>query len=184
MSEMQKITRDAREAMTKAVENFRREISTVRTGKATTSLLDTVRVEAWGQMTPLNQLASVSAPEARLLVVQPWDRTQIAAIEKGIKAADLGLNPANDGTIIRIPIPPLNEERRRELVKLVKKFAEEGKIAVRHARTDAITRAKKVEHVSDDEKRHEEKEIQKLHDDFIGQIDAMVKAREADIMEV
>lgn len=184
MNTLPDLTKHARELMHKAVENTKRELATIRSGKATTSLLDTVRVEAYGQHLPLNQVASVSAPEPRLLTVQPWDRTLIGAIEKAIQTSDLGLNPANDGAMIRIPLPPLTEERRKELVKVVHKLAEEGRIAVRHARTDAIAKAKKLEHVSEDDRRRAEKEVQKLHDDAMKQIDAIVKAKEHEIMEV
>src|SRR2546421_7362223 len=126
----------ARQAMDKAVEAVKREFSTVRTGKATTALLDLVRVDAYGSEMPLNQVASVAAPEPKLLTIQPWDKTLRNAGEKAILAADLGLTPSNDGNLIRIPLPPLNEERRRELVKVVHKSAEESRVAVRHARTD------------------------------------------------
>jgi ribosome recycling factor len=174
----------AKDHMHKAVENTKRELATIRTGKATTGLLDTVRVEAYGNMMPLNQVASVAAPEPRLLTVQPWDKSLIVPIEKGIAASNLGLNPAHDGVIIRIPIPALTEERRKELVKVVHKLAEEGKVAIRHARTEAISKAKKAEHVSEDEKKKAEKDVQKLHDDAIKQIDGLVKGKEQEIMEV
>jgi len=174
----------ARQAMDKAVEAVKREFATVRTGKATTALLDLVRVDAYGSEMPLNQVASVAAPEPKLLTIQPWDKTLLKAIEKAILTSDLGLTPANDGAVIRISIPALTEERRRELVKVVHKFAEESRVAVRHARTDAISRIKKTEHVSDDEKKHAEKEVQKLHDDHLKLVDAAVKAKEAEIMEV
>ncbi len=184
MNELADIKKNAKESMRKAIDNTKRELAGIRSGKATTSLLDTIRVEAYGQQMPLTQVASVSAPEPRLLTVQPWDRGLIQPIEKAIQASELGLNPANDGTILRIPLPPLTEERRKELVKVVRKLAEEGRIAIRHGRTDGISKAKKVEHVSDDEKHHAEKEIQKLHDDAIANIDAIVKAKEEEIMEV
>lgn len=177
-------TKEAKIAMRKAVENTKRELATIRSGKATTSLLDMVRVDAYGQMMPLNQVGSVAAPEPRMLTVQPWDKGLTGAIEKAIQSADLGLNPSNDGTIIRIPLPPLTEERRKELVKIVRKLAEEGKIAVRHGRTESISRIKKEEHVSDDDKRHSEKDVQKLHDEAIEQLDELVKAKEVEIMEV
>jgi len=177
-------TRHARQMMDKAVEAVKRELSTVRTGKATTALLDLVRVDAYGTEMPLTQVASVAAPEPRLLTIQPWDKGLVKAIEKAILASDLGLTPANDGTVIRVPLPPLNEERRRELVKVVHRFAEEGKVAVRHARTEAIARIKKTEHVSEDEKKHAEKDLQKLHDDHIRMVDEAVKTKEAEIMEV
>ena len=177
-------SKHARQAMDKAVEAVRREFSTVRTGKATTSLLDLVRVEAYGNDMPLNQVANVAAPEPKLLTVQPWDKGLLKAVEKAILASDLGLTPSNDGNLIRIPLPPLNEERRKELVKVVHKFAEESRVAVRHARTEAISKIKKTEHVSDDDKKHAEKEIQKLHDDHLKLVEEAVKAKEVEIMEV
>lgn len=184
MTTLPDLTQHARDSMHKAVENTKRELATIRSGKATTSLLDTVRVEAYGQELPLNQMASVSAPEPRLLTVQPWDRTLIGAIEKAIQTSDLGLNPANDGVLIRIPLPLLTEERRKELVKVVHKLAEEGRIGIRHARTDTMAKMKKLDHVSEDDKRRSEKEVQKLHDDAMKQVDAIVKAKEHEIMEV
>lgn len=184
MSTLAEIIQQAREHMRKAVENTRRELATIRTGKATTSLLDTVKVEAYGQHLPLNQVASVAAPEPRLLTVQPWDRSLIGAVEKAIRASDLGLNPTNDGTIIRIPLPPLTEERRRELVKVVHKLTEEGRIAVRHARSDALSKIKKLEHVSEDDKRRHEKEVQKLHDEAMEQLETIMKAKEREVLEV
>lgn len=176
--------KQARQSMGKAVESVKREFSTVRTGKATTSLLDLVKVEAYGNLMPLNQVASVSAPEPKLLTVQPWDKALLKAVEKGILASELGLTPANDGNVIRIPLPALTEDRRRELVKVINKFAEEGRVAVRHARTEFISKAKKAEHVSEDEKKHAEKDAQKAHDEHMKQIDEAVKAKEAEIMEV
>ena len=176
--------KQAKQAMDKAVEAVKREFATVRTGKATTALLDLVRVEAYGSEMPINQVASVATPEPKLLTVQPWDKSLLKAVEKAILASDLGLTPSNDGNIIRIPLPPLTEERRRELVKVVHKFAEEGRVAVRHARTEAITRIKKTEHVSDDEKKHTEKDVQKLHDEHLKLVDEAVKTKEAEIMEV
>ena len=176
--------KQAKQSMDKAVEAVKREFATVRTGKATTALLDLVRVEAYGNEMPINQVASVAAPEPKLLTVQPWDKSLLKAVEKAILASDLGLTPSNDGNIIRIPLPPLNEERRRELVKVVHKFAEEGRVAVRHARTEAISRIKKTEHVSDDEKKHTEKDVQKLHDEHLKLVDEAVKTKEAEIMEV
>lgn len=174
----------AKEAMHKALENTKRELATIRSGKATTSLLDTVRVDAYGQQLPLNQVASIATPEARLITVQPWDRSLIGAVEKALQTSDLGLNPSNDGTLIRVPLPALTEERRKELVKVVHKLAEEGRIAIRHARTESLAAVKKLEHVSDDEKRRTDKDIQKAHDDAIKGVDALVKGKEQEIMEV
>ena len=174
----------ARELMHKAVEAVKREFATVRTGRAATALLDLVRVEAYGSTVPLTQVAGVAAPEPKLLTVQPWDRSLLKAVEKAILASDLGLTPSTDGQIIRIPLPPLTAERRKELVKVVHKFAEEGRVAVRHARTDGLSKIKKTEHVSDDEKKHAEKDLQKLHDDHMKQIEDVLKAKEAEILEV
>jgi len=176
--------KQAKQLMDKAVEAVKREFATVRTGKATTALLDLVRVEAYGSQMPLTQVASVAAPEPKLLTVQPWDKSLVKAVEKAILTSDLGLTPSSDGTIIRIPIPPLTEERRRELVKLVHKFAEEGRVAVRHGRTEGINKIKKAEHVSEDEKKHAEKDLQKVHDEHMKQIDEVLKAKEAEILEV
>jgi len=176
--------KQAKHSMDKAVDAVKREFSTVRTGKATTALLDLVRVEAYGSEMPLNQVASVAAPEPKLLTVQPWDKALLKAVEKAILASDLGLTPSNDGNLIRIPLPPLTEERRRELVKVVHKFAEEGRVAIRHARTEAISRIKKTEHVSEDDKKHAEKDVQKVHDDHLKLVEETVKAKEAEIMEV
>jgi len=176
--------KQAKQLMDKAVEAVKREFSTVRTGKATTALLDLVRVEAYGNEMPLNQVASVSTPEPKLLTVQPWDKSLLKAIEKAILASDLGLTPSNDGNLIRIPVPALTEERRKELVKVVHKLAEEGRVSIRHARSEAINKIKKTEHVSDDEKKHAEKDAQKLHDERMKAIDEVVKAKEAEIMEV
>jgi ribosome recycling factor len=177
-------TKQVKVHMAKSVDAVRREFATVRTGKATTALLDLVRVDAYGSDTPLNQVASVSAPEPRLLTVQPWDPGLLKAVEKAIQASDLGLTPSNDGHLIRIPVPPLTEERRKELVKVAHRFAEEGRVAVRHARTEGIGKTKKTEHVSEDEIKHAEKDIQKLHDDAIKQIEDILKAKEAEILEV
>ncbi len=184
MSTLPEIMKEAKVAMGKAIENTRRELATIRSGKATISLLDTVKVDAYGQQTPLNQVASIAAPESRLLTVQPWDKGLMGAVEKAIQSSDLGLNPSNDGTIVRIPLPLLTEERRKELVKVVHKLAEECRIAVRHGRTDAISTIKKVEHVSDDDKHHSEKDVQKLHDEAIGRLEELVKAKEVEVMEV
>ncbi|HEU4588853.1 MAG TPA: ribosome recycling factor [Gemmatimonadales bacterium] len=184
MSTIPELSKHAREAMQKAVENTKRELTGIRSGKATTSLLDTVRVEAYGSHVPLNQVGLVSAPEPRLLTVQPFDKSLTAAVEKAIRESDLGLNPSTQGNLIRVPLPPLSQERRKELVKVVHKMAEEGRIAVRHARTDALNKLKKVEHVSEDDKTRAEKDIQKLHDEYIKQIDQVIHAKEAEIMEV
>ena len=184
MSTIPELTKHAREAMHKAVESTKRELTTIRSGKATTSLLDLVRVEAYGSQVPLNQVGLVSAPEPRLLTVQPFDKSLAPAIEKAIREADLGLNPSAQSGTIRVPLPPLSEERRKELVKVVHKLAEEGRIAVRHARTDIMSRLKKLEHISADDEKRAEKDVQKLHDEHIKQIDGVIRAKEAEIMEV
>jgi len=184
MSSIPQIVKDGRTAMDKAVENSRREFSSIRSGKASASLLDTVRVDAYGQQMPISQVASVAAPEPRLITVTPWDKGLAQAIEKAIRDSDLGLNPANQGGVIRVPLPALNEERRRELVKVVHKLAEEGRIAVRHARTHARDAVKKLDKVSEDDKKLAERDLQKLHDDHIAKIDELVKVKEAEIMEV
>ena len=176
--------KQAKQLMDKAVEAVKREFTTVRTGKATTALLDLVRVEAYGNEMPLTQVANVAAPEPKLLTVQPWDKSLMKAVEKGILASDLGLTPSNDGNIIRIPVPPLTEERRKELVKVIHRFAEEGRVAIRHARTETMNKIKKTEHVSSDDQKHAEKEVQKQHDDHLKSVDTAVKAKEAEIMEV
>jgi ribosome recycling factor len=184
MSTIPELTKHGRELMHKAVENTKREFSGIRSGKATTSLLDIVRVDAYGSSVPLNQVAMVAAPEPRLLTVQPFDKSLSSAIEKAIREADLGLNPSSQGNLVRVPLPALSEERRKELVKVVHKLAEEGRIAVRHARTDALSRIKKLEKVSEDDKARAEKEVQKVTDEHIRQIDALIHAKEAEIMEV
>ena len=184
MSTIADLTKHARELMHKAIESTKREFSTIRSNKASPSLLDLVRVEAYGNPMPLNQVAMVAAPEPRMITVQPFDKSLTQAIEKAIREADLGLNPATQGNLIRVPLPALSQERRKELVKVVHKLAEEGRIAVRHARTDAISRIKKLEHVSSDDKTRAEKDVQKLTDDHIKQIDGLIHAKEAEIMEV
>ncbi len=170
--------------MEKGIENSKREFGSIRASKASPNMLDTVRVEVYGSQMALNQVASVAAPEPRLLLVTPYDKGQAKAIEKAIRESDLGVEPSNMGGVIRVPLPALNEQRRKELVKVVHKLAEEGRVVVRHARTDARDRLKKLDGVSEDDKKHGEKDLQKLHDDFIGKIEALLKAKEAEIMEV
>jgi ribosome recycling factor len=178
------VLKHAREAMAKAVENTKRELARIRSGKATPSLLDLVKVEAYGSSMPLNQVALVAAPEPRLLTVQPFDKALAPAVEKAIREADLGLNPATQGGLIRVPLPPLTEERRRELSRLVHRLGEEGRVAVRHHRTEALKKVRALEHVSEDDKRHAEKDVQKLTDDHVHQIDQLIKTKEAEILEV
>lgn len=180
----QDVIKQCRVAMDKAMENTRKEFAAIRTGKATTQLLDLVRVEAYGNMVPINQVGSVAAPEPRLLTVQPWDKGLAPAIEKAIRDSDLGLNPASQGGIIRIPIPMLTEERRRDLVKVVHKLAEEGRVAVRHARQEALQHIKKMDKFAEDDRKHAEKDVQKVTDEHIKHIDELMKAKEAEIMAV
>lgn len=184
MSTIPELTKHGRELMDRAIDAVRRELSHIRSGKATTQLLDLIRVDAYGSHVPLNQVAMVAAPEARLLTVQPFDKSLTQAIEKALRESDLGLNPATQGNLIRVPMPALSEERRRDLVKVVHKLAEEGRVAVRHARTETLQKLKKLEHVSDDDKTRAEKDVQKLHDEHIRKIDELIKSKEAEIMEV
>ena len=178
------ILKATKAGMEKGIENAKREFSTVRTGKASPNMLDTIQVEAYGSTVPLNQVASVSAPESRTLLVTPFDKGQVKAIEKAIRESDLGLDPAHQGNVIRVPLPSMNEQRRKELVKILHNLAEDGRVAIRHARTDARDKLKKLKSVSEDEVKHAEKDLQKLHDDFIAKIELAVKAKEAEIMEV
>jgi ribosome recycling factor len=178
------IVKSARDGMAKAVENTRRELSGIRSGKATPQLLDSVRVDAYGSSVPLNQVAMVTAPEARMLAVQPFDKSLAIAIDKAIRDAGLGLNPQSTGALIRVPLPALSEERRRDLVKVCGKLSEEGRVAVRQARTDGMTKIKKTEKVPEDEKTRSEKEVQKHTDDAIRQIDELFKAKEVEVLEV
>ncbi|HET7615716.1 MAG TPA: ribosome recycling factor [Bacillales bacterium] len=173
--------------MEKAVQSFRRELATVRAGRANPSLLDKVTVDYYGAVTPLNQLAGVSAPEARLLVIQPYDKSILGDIEKAILKADLGLSPSNDGDLIRIAIPQLNEERRQELVKLVKKYGEEAKVVVRNIRRDSNDDLKKEQKngdITEDDLRRETDEVQKVTDAHISRIDNLATDKEKEIMEV
>ena len=184
MTTIPQITKDCRAAMERSFEASKRELASIRSGKATVSLLDTIRVEAYGQQMPINQVGSISAPEPRLLTVTPWDKGLVSAIEKALRESDLGLNPQSQSGVIRVPLPSLNEQRRKELVKVVHKLAEEARIGIRHARTGARDQLKKLEKTSEDEQKRAEKELQRMHDDYIGKIDELLKGKEADIMEV
>ena len=184
MTTIPQITKDARAAMDKALENSKREFASIRSGKASPNMLDTVRVEVYGQQMALNQVATVSSPDPRTLMVTPYDKSQLKAIEKAIRDSDLGLDPSSQGGTIRVPLPSMNEQRRKELVKVVNKLAEDGRIGVRHARTEGRDKLKKLDKTSEDEVKSAEKELQKLHDEYIGKLDAMLKAKEAEIMEV
>src|SRR5215207_2140056 len=184
MSTIQQILKDCRTSMDKGIDAAKREFGSVRSGKASPNMLDTVRVEMYGQQMQLNQVAGIAAPEPRTLLVTPFDKGQIKVVEKAIRESDLGLEPSTQGGAIRVPLPMMNEQRRKELVKVVHKLAEEGRVAIRHARTDARDKIKKLDGVSEDDKKHAEKDLQKLHDDYIGRIDALLKGKEAEIMEV
>ena len=184
MTSIPNIVKDCRAAMEKGVDAAKREFATVRSGKAQPSMLDIVKVEMYGSFLPMNQCAQVSAPEPRVLLVTPFDKTQIKAVEKAIRESDLGLDPAINGAVIRVPLPAMNEQRRKDLVKVLHKYAEDGRIAVRHARTHSREVLKKLDGVSEDDVKHAEKELQKLHDEYIAKVDALMKAKEAEIMEV
>lgn len=173
--------------MEKSVTAFRKDLSKLRTGRASTALLEGVMADYYGSPTPLNQLAGLTAPEPRLLVVQPYDKGAIVNIEKAILKSDLGLNPNNDGKVIRIPIPELTEERRKELVKHVKKIAEEFRVSIRNHRRLAIEKLKEIakkKEITEDDLKHSQDRVQKITDDFIGRIDKVLKTKEDEIMEV
>ncbi|MCB1215597.1 MAG: ribosome recycling factor [Deltaproteobacteria bacterium] len=181
------VLKQAESGMEKSLSALRAELSKVRTGRASTSLLEDVQVEYYGSPTPINQVATLSAPEPRLLTVSPWDASVIPLIEKAIVASDLGLTPSNDGKLIRIPIPALTEERRKDLVKLVKKYGEEAKVAVRHHRREAMDKLKKLEkdkELSEDDGKRLEEKIQKLTDSFVSKVDQILEKKEKDILEV
>lgn len=181
------VSRETKPRMEAAIEDARRKLATVRTGRASVSLLDTVVVDYYGTATPLNQMASVHAPEPQMLTVQPWDPTQLGSVEKAIRAADLGLNPSNDGKLVRIPIPPLTEERRKQLAKQIHEIAEEHRTAIRNIRRDANDKLKKMlkdKAISEDAERDGLDEIQKLTDSFIARIDELSRSKEHEIMSV
>jgi ribosome recycling factor len=181
------VIKDTRPRMDTVIDDFRRKLSTVRTGRAAVSLLDNVMVDYYGTMTPLNQLASVHAPEPQMLTVQPWDQSQIGAVEKAVRAADLGLNPSNDGKLVRIPIPPLTEERRKQLAKQVHDIAEDHRTAIRNVRRDANERLKKMlkdKTISEDAERDGLEEVQRLTNTYISKIDDLSKTKEQEITSV
>lgn len=181
------ILKEAEEKMHKATEVVRQELVKIRTGKATTALLDAIKVDYYGTMTPLAHVGNLSVSDAHTLTIQPYDKGMLEHVQKAILTANIGLNPVRDGEIVRVPIPPLNEERRRELVKLTKKFGEEGKIAVRNVRRDAIEHLKKsekAEHFSEDDRKKGEHEVQKMTDKAIKDVDTLLVQKEKEIMEV
>ena len=181
----QTIKKNAEERM-KAVSALKRELATLRAGRASAALLDRIQVEYYGALTPVNQLANISTPDPRTLVIQPWDKSSMAEIERAIMKSDLGLTPANDGTIIRLTVPALTEERRIELVKQTKKYGEEAKVAVRNIRRDANDDIKKLEKsdISEDESRRHQDDIQKSTDKYVAEVDKVLAAKEKEIMEV
>ena len=179
--------KNAEERMKKAVETIRHEVASVRTNKATTSLLDGIKVEYYGNPTPLTQVASVSAPEARLLVIQPWERSSITEIVKAIQRSDLGLNPVDDGTVVRLALPTLTEERRKDLVKLLGKMIEDGRVRIRTIRRESNDDLKKLERehkISEDDAKKTHAEIQKVHDKYIALLDDLFHKKQAEVMEV
>src|SRR5215211_762056 len=181
------ITNAAKPKMEAVIEDFKRKLANVRTGRATVGILDPVVVDYYGTPTPLNQMASIAVPEPQMLTVQPWDMSQVGAVEKAIIAANLGMNPSNDGKVIRLPIPPLNEERRKQLAKQVHEIAEEHRIAIRnirHSANDALKKMLKDKVVSEDDERSGLDEVQKLTNTYIGKLDEAAKHKEQDIMSV
>src|SRR5688500_5488913 len=181
------VTSETKPKMEAVIEDFKRKLSNVRPGRATVGLLDAVMVDYYGTPTPLNQMASVAVPEPQLLTVQPWDLSQVNAVEKAIIAANLGLNPSNDGKVIRLPVPPLNEERRKQLAKQVHEIAEDHRVAIRnirHASNDVLKKMLKDKEVSEDDERKGLDEVQKLTNTFIGKLDELAKNKETEIMSV
>ncbi len=183
---MEHVFKDVEDRMQKAVNVFKNEISKLRTGRASPQILDGIRVEYYGQKVPLKQVATINAPEPNLLVVQAWDKTVVPEIDREIKKSGLGLNPRVEGNIIKIPIPPMSEERRQELIKIVKKFAEDTRVAIRNIRRDGMDKLKKMEkdkEISEDERKKGEEKIQKLTDKYIEEVAILVKDKETEILE-
>ncbi len=177
----------AKEKMTKTISALNSEYNSIRAGRANPAVLDSIRVDYWGVPTPVNQMAAVSVAEARILVIQPWDKSALKLIEKAIQTSDIGINPQNDGTVIRLTFPPLTEERRKSLVKDIKATAENSKVAVRNIRRDALEKLKamkKNSEITEDDLKYGEGEVQKITDDFIKQVDAVAAAKEAEVMEI
>lgn len=184
---IQDVVNKAQAAMKKTADHLQQEFSKVRTGRATAAILDPVRVDYYGSQMPLNQVASMAVPDPRTIVVQPFEKAMLMPIEKAIREADLGLNPSNDGNVVRVPIPMLTEERRKEIVKTCKKFAEDSRVAIRNIRRDHNEMLKKIEkdeHLSEDDRKRGEQEIQKVTDRFIKTIDDMTEAKEKEVMAV
>jgi ribosome recycling factor len=183
----QTVLKDMEERMGKAITTLKKDLATLRAGRANPAMLEKVVVEYYGTPTPISQLANINAPEPRMLQIQPWDKSALKEIERAIQQSDLGLTPSNDGSIIRIVVPPLTEERRKELVKVAGKSGEEAKVAIRNIRRDANDEIKKLEKagtISEDESRRHQETIQKTTDKFIAEVDKIVKEKEKDILEV
>jgi ribosome recycling factor len=181
------ITKDAEDGMKKAVDSFKRDLQKIRTGRANTSMLDGIKVDYYGTPTPVNQVATVQVVDARLITVKPWEKTMIPVIDKAIRASDLGINPVADSELVRLPIPPLTQERRKELAKVVGKQTEEARVAVRSARRDAMDLIKEAEKdgdISEDERKNGEKKVQELTDKYIASVDEIAKTKEKEIMEL
>ena len=184
---MDEILQETEKKMQKTVEAVSQQLARLRTGKASPALLEGIKVDYYGTLTPINQLASISTPEPRLIVVHPWDKSALGAIEKAIQSSDLGLNPNSDGNVIRIPIPPLTEERRKELLKVAKNIAEEGKVAIRNIRRDAIEKIKKMQkdgELPEDDSHRLQDKVQDLTEKYIKKIDEILKNKEEEIMTV
>ncbi len=184
---IEEIQLDAEDRMEKSLESLRQDFTKIRTGRAHTSLLDHIQVSYYGNNTPLSQVANISVIDSRTLGVTPWEKSMVQAVEKAIMDSDLGLNPASAGTLIRIPLPPMTEERRRDLTKVVRQEAEHGRVAIRNIRRDANTHLKKLiksKEITEDEERHAEEFIQKLTDAFIAKVDEQLTAKETELMEV
>jgi len=185
-NDLDKLMQDTEEAMQKAVEAISKEMASIRTGIASVSLLDNIKVECYGTSTPINQVATVSAPEPKLLMIQPWDKSIIPNIEKAIYGSDLGLTPVNDGKVIRLKVPSLTEERRKELTKLVGRLAEEGKISIRRTRSDTnkiLKDMEKEKEISEDDRIRYENEVQKLTDKYCGEIDILLERKKEELMK-
>jgi ribosome recycling factor len=187
MADIKKMVADAKQRMDASLETVRRELTTMRTGRASLSMLDSIRVDYYGTPTPVNQVATVQVVDARLITVKPWEKSMLAVIDKAIRASDLGINPVSDSELCRLPIPPLTQERRKELAKVVNKQTEEARVAVRSARRDAmdlVKEAEKDKDITEDERKTGEKRIQELTDKYIAMIDDIAKAKEKEIMEL
>jgi len=184
---IEEVLSDASSRMGKTIEALKKDLATVRTGRATPALVDSIRVEYYGVPTPLKQIANISAPEARLLVIQPWDHSTIGEIKKAILKSELGLTPTSDGTFVRLPIPPLSEERRKELVKVVHKKTEDGRVALRNVRRDALEMLRELERekeISQDEQKRAQERLQEITDNFIAEAGKAAEAKEAELLEI